>query len=74
MLPVEGGKFQYRFDPAAINQRIPIYDVENRRSGRKETGRVVHLTFFSLETAADGTAYHAFTRVIFRGTTAIYTS
>lgn len=74
VLPVEDGKFQYKFDPAAINQRVPIYDIENVRSGKKETGRVVHLTFFSEEQAADGSSYHAFARVILRGTTAIYTA
>jgi hypothetical protein len=74
VLPVEGGKFQYKFDPAAVHQRIPIYDVENVRSGKRETGRVVHLTFFSQEKGADGSSYHAFARVIFRGTTAIYTA
>lgn len=72
-LPVDGGLFQYHFNPAAINQRIPTYDIENRRNGKKEIGDIVHLTFFAQQKAADGTPYHAFARVIFRGTTALYT-
>ncbi len=36
-------------------------------------GRVVHLTFFSQETAPDGRPFHDFTRVILRGTRAIAT-
>ncbi|HEX9016712.1 MAG TPA: hypothetical protein VF960_12040, partial [Chloroflexota bacterium] len=71
-IAVEDGKFQYRFDPTAVNQLVPIYDIKNRRNGRLETGRVIHLTFFSRETAADGTAYHSFARVVLRGTNAIY--
>ena len=67
-LEVQGGRFQYRFDPEAIHQRIPIYDVQNLRTGRKETGRVIHLTFFTQEQ----NGAHAFARVILRGTTAIY--
>ena len=73
-VPVEGGFFSYHFDPTAIHRRIPIYDIANLRSGRREIGRVIHLTFFSAEKAADGTPYHAFARVILRGTLAIYTS
>ncbi len=72
-LPVEGGRFVYRFDPAAIRERVPIYDIENLRNGKKELGRIIHLTFFAQQKAADGTPYHAFARVIFRGNTAIYT-
>lgn len=73
VLPVDGGRFAYRFDPTSINQRVPIYDIANRRSGRKEIGRVIHLTFFATQKSPDGTTYHAYARVIFRGTTAIYT-
>ncbi|MDR3564567.1 MAG: hypothetical protein P4N59_24480 [Negativicutes bacterium] len=72
ILAVTGGRFTYRVDPAAIYRRIPIYDIENHRSGRKEIGRVIHLTFFSRETT-DSRANHAFARVILRGTSAIYT-
>jgi len=71
-IPVAGGEFSYLFSPEAINKKIPIYDIENLKSGRKEIGRVVHLTFFAREKAPDGTAYYSFARVIFRGTTAIY--
>jgi len=67
-LDVHGGRFSYRLDPEAIHGRIPIYDIENLRTGRKEIGRVIHLTFFSQE--RDGS--HAFARVILRGTTALY--
>jgi hypothetical protein len=72
-IPVKDGSFRYLFDPEAIHRRIPIYDTENRRTGRKEIGRIIHLTFFSEERTATGTPYHAFARVIFRGSTAIYT-
>ncbi|HYB20907.1 MAG TPA: hypothetical protein VEH09_08250, partial [Thermodesulfobacteriota bacterium] len=73
-IPVQGGAFRYRLDPEAVHRRIPIYDIENLRTGRKEIGRVIHLTFFSREKSADRAAHHAFARVIVRGTTAIYTS
>jgi len=73
-VPVDGGHFQYRVDPAAIHAKVPVYDIENRRSGKKETNRVIHLTFLAQQKAADGTPYWAFSRVIIRGTTAIYTS
>jgi hypothetical protein len=46
--------------------------VQNRRSGRREIGDVVHLTFFAREVTPDGYPYHAFARVIVRGTTALY--
>lgn len=73
-LAVEAGKFVYRFDPAAVNQRVPLYDTVNVRTGRKELGRIIHLTFLAQESTADGTPYHSWTRVVLRGATAIYTS
>jgi len=66
------GRFFYRFDPAGVNQKIPIYDIENHRNGHKDIGRVIHLTVFSAEKAADGTTFHSYARVILRGNTAIY--
>jgi len=72
-LPVDGGRFFYRFDPEAVHQRVPIYDIQNLRNGKKELGRIIHLTFFVRQMAADGTPYHAFARVVLRGSTAIYT-
>ncbi len=72
-IPVERGSFKYHFDSEALNRRMPIYDIVNQRSGRKEIGRVIHLTFFSCEKSPDLTPYHAFARVILRGNTAIYT-
>jgi len=62
------GRFSYRFDPVAVSRRIPIYDIENRKNGRREAGRVVHLSFFSEEHLPDGGCYHDFVRVILRGT------
>ena len=73
-LSVDGGRFVYKFDPAAIHQRVPIYDTQNLRNGKLELGRIIHLTFFARQKAADGTPYYAFARVIFRGNSAIYSS
>ena len=74
VLPVDSGRFAYRFDPVAISQKMPFYDVVNVRTGRKELGRVIHLTFLAEQKAPDGSPYCAFARVVFRGSTAIYTS
>ena len=71
-LPVTNGRFFYRFLPAQVHEKIPIYDVENRRSHNKEIGRIIHFTFFSAEKAPSGSTYHAYARVILRGNTAIY--
>ena len=68
---VSGGKFEYLFDPAAINQTTPTYDITNLITGRPEIRDVVQLTFFS-EEKAGGTAYHSFVRLIIRGNTVIY--
>jgi len=67
-IPVIDGKFSYHFDPVAVNKRIPIYDIENRRAGRPEVGRVVHLSFFAEEHPPEGTPFHDFARLILRGT------
>ena len=71
-LAVNGGKFQYFFDPAAINRETPTYDTAYIPNGRPEIRDVVHLTFSSKETAPDGKTYHSFSRVILRGNQVIY--
>ena len=72
-LEVTNGKFDYYFDPKAISQRVPTYDVENRVTGRAELGEVVHLTFFSREKDASGQSFHSFARIIIRGNKVICT-
>jgi hypothetical protein len=72
-LPVKGGRFEYNFDPEALNDIAATYDTTNTNSGKAELGDVVHITFFSKEQTADGNAYHSFVRLIVRGTTVHYT-
>jgi hypothetical protein len=72
-IQVQGGQFEFRWDPAAISQRTPTYDVLNLVNGRPEVFDVVHLTFFSREISADGTPYHSFVRLIIRGNKVLYT-
>ena len=72
ILPVNNGTFQYTFDPQKMANMIQTYDIINLVNGKAEIGRVVHLTFFAEEKSSNGTIYHSFTRVILRGTTAIY--
>lgn len=72
-LPVSNGRFVYRFDPVAVHEKVPIYDIVSITTGQPQIGRVVHLTFFSKERAGDGTPFWDFARVILRGTTAIST-
>lgn len=72
-LSVTDGKFQYFFSPQAMNGKTETYDIANRVTGKPEIGDVVHLTFFSAERTPDGTTYHSFARVIFRGTHVIST-
>ncbi len=72
-LPVTNGKFEYIFDPTAINRNTPTYDTINLTSKRPELGDVVHFTFFSQEKASDGKAYWSFVRLIIRGSTVHYT-
>ncbi|MBF0502740.1 MAG: hypothetical protein HQM09_21580 [Candidatus Riflebacteria bacterium] len=70
-IPVKNGSFTYLLDPADVHRRIPVYDIENRHSGSKEVGRIIHLTFFSFEKPADAKPFHSFSRVIIRGNTAL---
>ncbi len=70
-LPVTGGVFSYQVDPAAIHAHTPLYDIVNAVSGQPQVGRVLHMTFFSAETAPDGTILHDFARVVLRGTQAV---
>jgi hypothetical protein len=72
-IQVQGGQFEFRWDPAAISQRTPTYDVLNLVNGRPEVFDVVHLTFFSREISADGNPYHSFVRLIIRGNKVLYT-
>jgi len=72
-IPVKNGSFSYLLDPVAVNKQTPIYDIENRRNGRNEIGRIVHITFFSLEKPANLQPFHSYARVIIRGNTALYT-
>ena len=69
-LAVQGGKFQYVFDPVAVHQKVPLYDITSITTGKPQIGRVIHLTFFA-EERAGGTAFFDVSRVILRGTTAI---
>jgi len=61
------GAFSFIFDPVAIHAKAPTYDIVNITNGKTELGKVVHLTFFAKERAADGTAGHSFARLVFRG-------
>ena len=72
-LPVTNGKFEYTFDPNAINKTTPTYDTINVTTKLPELGDVVHFTFFSQEKAADGKTYWSFVRLIIRGNTVHYT-
>ena len=56
-----------------MHAKIPIYDVVSITTGKPQIGRVVHLTFFSEESAPDGTKFFDFARVILRGTEAVWT-
>jgi Zn-dependent metalloprotease len=69
-LEVRGGRFQYVFDPAAVHQKVPLYDITSITTGKPQIGRVIHLTFFAEERAAGATFFDV-TRVILRGTTVI---
>lgn len=69
-LPVSNGKFEFTFDPAALRQIAQTYDTKNNLTGKPELSDVVHLTFFSEETAP--TVYHSFVRLIIRGNTINY--
>jgi hypothetical protein len=73
ILPVRNGRFEYRFDPAAIHAAIPTYDIVSLVDGQPNIKDVVHLTFFSGELGAGGVTGHSFARVIMRGNQVIYT-
>jgi hypothetical protein len=72
-IPVTDGKFEFDFDPAELHKIAQTYDTTNTNTGKPELGDVVHLTFFTEETAADGSKYHSFVRLIIRGNTVNYT-
>jgi hypothetical protein len=72
-LPVTSGKFEYTFDPVAINQTIPAYETTNVLTKQPELGRVVHFTLYAREKAADGNTYGSFVRLIIRGNMVHYT-
>jgi Zn-dependent metalloprotease len=69
-LTVQGGKFQYVFDPVAVHQKVPLYDITSITTGKPQIGRVIHLTFFA-EERAGGSTFFDVSRVILRGTTVI---
>ena len=71
-LSVLNGRFFYRFEPSLVNRSTPLYDIENRRNGNKEIGRIIHITFFAAERSATGPVRHVYARVIIRGNTAFY--
>ncbi len=72
-IPVQGGRWEYTFDPKEIAGRTQTYDIVNLSNGKPEIGRVVHLTFFSREVTPAGIPYHDFTRAIIRGNQVIVT-
>ena len=66
-LAVTGGAFRLTWNPSEMNSRSATYDIVDQATGKPGLYDVVHLTFFSEETAADGTKYHAFQRILLRG-------
>lgn len=72
-IPVNGGRFQLVVDPVELNRTAPIYDIRSVTTGAPQIGRVLHLTFFAQEKAADGSRYWDFKRLVVRGTTAVWT-
>ncbi len=70
-LPVTNGKFEFTFDPAAVNKVAPTYETTNNSSGKPEVGDVVQVTFFSEETSPS--VYHSFVRLVLRGNVVNYT-
>ena len=69
-IPVKGGRFSYAFSPAAVNAKVPIYDIRSITTGQPQLGRVLHLTFFAEEKSGGGSFFDV-ARVILRGSTAI---
>jgi hypothetical protein len=72
-LPVKNGKFSLKIDPALLNLKAPTYDIQNLVNQRPEVKDVIHLTFFSKESAADGQPHYSFLRLIIRGNRVFYT-
>jgi hypothetical protein len=72
-LAVTGGTFRLTWDPQEMNRRSATYDTVNQATGKPALYDVVHLTFFSEETAPDGTTYHSFQRILLRGNRMICT-
>jgi hypothetical protein len=72
IIPVSNGTFNYTFSPQRMANMMQTYDIINFVNGQPQIGKIVHLTFFTEEKAADGTIYHSFVRVVLRGTTAVY--
>ena len=70
-VPVKEGRWEYFFDPKAVNAAFPIYDTADLVSGKPQIGRVVHLSFFSGELGPDGKPLYGMRRVLLRGTRAI---
>ena len=67
---VKDGRWEYFFDPKAVNAAFPIYDTVDTVSGKPSIGRVVHLSFFSGERGPAGPQF-GMRRVLLRGTRAI---
>jgi hypothetical protein len=63
---VKNGVFEYHINPTAYALKTQTYDNENRATRKSEVFDVIHLTFFSQETGAAGSA-HSFARIIVRG-------
>lgn len=72
-LQVANGKFEFNFDPDALNNIAQTYDTRNKNNNKPELGDVVHLTFFSKEASPNGEPYHSFARLIVRGNVVHYT-
>jgi len=70
-ISVASGTFTYTVNPADLNRKAPIYDT--KYNGAAQLGKVLHLTLYAKEKAADGTEYWDMRRIIFRGTTVVNT-
>ena len=51
-----------------MHAKVPLYDIASITTGKPQIGRVIHLTFFSQESAPGGTFFDV-SRVVLRGTT-----
>jgi hypothetical protein len=66
------GTFTLTISPTALHAAAPIYDIASVTDHRPELpGRVLHISFLSEETAADGTRYQDFKRIVVRGSTVV---